>query len=157
MIGSMRFSGKLGVFVALGSLFVGAWAQGVGPGQRPGNSAQPQQGQRGRAMQQVLEKLNLSPKQKQQVDKAREEWRKAVESARTEQDREKRRSKMREASRSFREKLDTILTAEQKKKLDAEMQKLRQQRGGPQVAPANAAKKAEQAAQSKKAASGGKK
>ncbi|MFN3683287.1 MAG: hypothetical protein ACK41F_05060 [Fimbriimonadaceae bacterium] len=123
------------VVLTLTALSVGACAQGAGPGaKRQGEGPRVQQGQRGRMMQ-LLEKLNLTDKQKQQVAKAREQWTKGMEDARKEQDREKRRAKMREAGTKFREQLDKILTADQKKKLDAELRQMRSNRpGGPGAA-----------------------
>jgi Spy/CpxP family protein refolding chaperone len=127
------------VVAAVAALSVGAFAQGAGPGaKRQGEGPRMQQGQRGRFVQ-ALEKLDLTDKQKQQIQKARDQWTKAMEDARKEQDREKRRTMMREAAKTFREQLDKILTAEQKKKLEAELRQMRSNRpggpGGPGLGP----------------------
>ncbi len=87
---------------------------------------------------QALEKLKLTDKQKQQIEKARADWMKGMQAARQEQDREKRRAKMRELGQAFRAQLDKILTPEQKKKFDTELQKMRSNRQGAPGGPAGA-------------------
>lgn len=130
--------------IVAGALMGSVFAQGTGQGKagqgksgqnkssQSGKMKQGQDARRGRGMDDVFAKLNLSKEQKTKIDKLRKDNTAKTKAIREGKgDAESKRTKLRAERTKFMESVNKVLTAAQKKKLDEMFKQMRDRRPGP--------------------------